>query len=312
MPDTPSIHPEMQLLMSAREAVPAGQTLEQARAAWSAYSAALAHPHPTDMEVQDRMIPTGEIEVPVRIYRPAGPHGPRPCIIYLHGGGFMKGDLDSSDTNAWGYAQETGACVVSVDYRLSPEHPHPAAFDDCYGVLGWVAREGTAIGIDAGKIALVGDSAGGSLAAAVCLAARDRGGPSISAQVLIYPCTGTDLNSASYVENADAPGLSTKSMESYYRLYLADNEDPEDPYARPDKANDFSNLPPAFIHPAEIDPIRDDGRAYASKLAMAGGDVVFKEAKGMIHGFLRARLSGPAAAEEFRAECVFLKQHLGI
>ena len=300
----------MQLLMSAREAAPGGETLDQARAAWTAYSAALAHPRPVDMEVQDRTIPSNGIDVPARIYRPAGPDGPRPCIIYLHGGGFMKGDLDSSDTNAWGYAQDTGACVVSVDYRLAPEHPHPAAFDDCYGVLCWISRDGATLGIDTSRIAVVGDSAGGSLTAALCLAARDRNGPSVAAQVLVYPCTGTDLKSPSYVENANAPGLTTKSMERYYRDYLPGREDTDDPYARPDRAKDFSNLPPTFVHPAEIDPLRDDGRIYASKLALVGGEVVFREAKGMIHGFLRARLSGPAAAEEFRAECAFLRQHL--
>ncbi len=309
-PDPQAIHPEMQLLMSARKPAPAGQTLAQARAAWADYSATLSQPHPASMEVSDRRITSGDIEVPVRIYRPAGSDGPRPCIIYMHGGGFMKGDLNSSDTNAWGYAQETGACVVSVDYRLAPEHPHPAAFDDCYGVLCWLAAEGGAIGIDTARVAVAGDSAGGSLAAALCLAARDRQGPAIAAQVMIFPCTGTDLNSESFVEYANAPGLTTSSMEQYYKDYLAGCEDVDDPYARPDWAKDFSNLPPAFVHPAEFDPLRDDGRVYAAKIAMAGGQVVFREAKGMIHGFIRARLNGPAAAAEFQAGCDFLRRHL--
>lgn len=310
MENPQSIHPEMQLLISARASVPTGETLAEARAAWTAYSAALAQPRPANMEVHDRAIPLGDHEVPVRIYRPAGSSGPRPCIIYIHGGGFMKGDLDSSDTNAWGYAEETGACVVSVDYRLAPEHPHPAAFDDCYAVLCWVAQEGGALGFDTTRVAVAGDSAGGSLTAALCLAARDRDGPRISAQVLTYPCTGTDLKSPSYVEHAYAPGLTTKGMEGYYASYLPGREDTDDPYARPDQAKDLSNLPPAFVHPAGIDPLRDDGRSYASKLALAGGEVTFREAKGMIHGFLRARLSGPAAAAEFRSECNFLRQHL--
>ena len=309
-PDPQAIHPEMQLLMSARKPAPAGQTLEQARAAWAAYSAALSQPHPANMQVHDRTIASGDIDVPVRIYRPEGPDGLRPCIIYMHGGGFMKGDLDSSDTNAWGYAQETGACVVSVDYRLAPEHPHPAAFDDCFGVLCWLAAEGGAMGIDTARIAVAGDSAGVSLAAALSLAARDRKGPSIVAQLLIFPCTGTDLRSPSYVEHANAPGLTTSGMEQYYKDYLAGCEDMDDPYARPDRATDFSNLPPAFVHPAEFDPLRDDGRVYASKIALAGGDVGFREAKGMIHGFIRARLAGPAAAAEFQAGCDFLRRYL--
>jgi acetyl esterase len=310
MSDAQAIHPEMQALVAARKPAPAGETVAQARAAWTLYSAALAQPRPAGMAVYDRAIPAGDRDVAVRVYRPEGPDGPRPCIIYLHGGGFMKGDLDSSDTNAWGYAEETGACVVSVDYRLTPEHPHPAAFDDCYGVLCWLSREAATVGIDVARIAIVGDSAGGSLTAALCLAARDRHGPAIVAQAMIFPCLGTDLNSPSYVEHANAPGLATSSMEKYYRDYLADCKDPDDPYARPDRAKDFSNLPPAFVHAAEIDPLRDDGRVYASKLALAGGSVVYREAKRMTHGFLRARLLGPAAAAEFQAGCDFLRQHL--
>ena len=310
MSDVQAIHPEMQALMAARKPAPAGETVEQARAAWTLYSAALAQPHPAGMAVYDRTIPSDDRDVAVRVYRPEGPDGPLPCIIYLHGGGFMKGDLDSSDTNAWGYAEETGACVISVDYRLTPEHPHPAAFDDCYGVLCWLSREGGTVGIDAARIAIVGDSAGGSLTAALCLASRDRHGPAIVAQAMIFPCLGTDLSSPSYVEHANAPGLATSNMEKYYRYYLADCEDPDDPYARPDRAKDFSSLPPAFVHAAEIDPLRDDGRVYASKLALAGGSVVYREAKRMTHGFLRARLLGPPAAAEFRAGCEFLRQHL--
>ena len=263
------------------------------------------------MEVFDLAIPTEERDVPVRVYRPEGATGPRPVILYMHGGGFMLGDLDSSDGIAWGFAQGTGAVVVSVDYRLTPEHPYPAAFNDCYGVLAWIAENPDELGIDAGRIAVAGDSAGGNLGAAVSLAARDRGGPRIAAQALIYPGTGLDQDAPSYLENADGPGLTTESTKKYRDLYLPGNRDTDDPYARPVMATDHSGLPPAWIHSAEVDPIRDDGRVYASKLALAGTQVTYREARGMIHGFMRARFSGPGAKAEFDAICSFLREHLG-
>jgi acetyl esterase len=229
----------------------------------------------------------------------------------MHGGGFMLGDLASSDSIAWGLADQTGAVVVSVDYRLTPEHPYPAAFDDCYGVLSHLAAHADDFGVDAARVAVAGDSAGGNLSAALCLAARDRGGPRIAAQALIYPGTGLDQSAASYIEHADSPGLTTEGTRKYRDLYLPGNRDTDDPYARPVMARDLSNLPPAWVHSAEIDPIRDDGRVYASKLALAGVDVTYREARGMIHGFMRARFLGAAARAEFDAICDFLKHHLG-
>jgi acetyl esterase len=306
------IHPEMQAMIDARGPVPATQTLASARDAWNAYSAALSEPYPDGMDVSDREVPVGDLRVPVRIYRPAGSHGPRPCVIYIHGGGFMKGDLDSSDTTAWGFAAETGAVVISVDYRLAPEHPYPAAFDDCYAVLEWVVSRGGSIGVDGARVAVAGDSAGGSLTAALSLASRDRNGPKIVGQAILYPCTGMKPTSQSYIDNAEGPGLSTSNMAWYYDMYLPETVDPADSYARPDRATDFSNLPTAFVHVAEFDPIRDDGRVYASKLALAGQRVSFREAKGMIHGFMRARLRGPAAQAEFNAICAFLRDVLDI
>jgi acetyl esterase len=307
MTDTIRIHPEMQAMIDARGPVPTTQTLEDARKSWNAYSAALSEPYPDDMTVFDKTIHVGDQKIPVRVYQPSGKAGVRPCVIYIHGGGFMKGDLDSSDTNAWGFSQDTGATVVSVDYRLAPEYPYPAAFDDCYGVLTWLAANGAEIDVDGARIAVVGDSAGGSLTAALALAARDRGGPKILGQAMIYPCTGLPPTSQSYIDNAMGPGLTTSAMASYYELYLSRSVDRADFYAMPDRATDLTNLPPAYVHVAALDPIRDDGRVYASKLALAGQEVTFREAKGMIHGFMRARLRGPAARAEFDAICAFLR-----
>ena len=309
----PSIHPDMQALIDARSGLPSANSIEAERENWTTYSARLSEPPPENMTVEDQGLSTPVREIPVRIYRPYATqedNQPSPAIIYLHGGGFMKGDLDSSDSIAWGYAEYASAVVVSVDYRLTPEHPYPAAFDDTYAVLEHLAANSSALGLDATRIALAGDSAGGSLAAAVCLAARDRGGPAIAAQALVYPGTGLDQTAGSYVEHAEGIGLTTAGTARFRDMYLPGNVDTQDPYARPVLAPDHSGLPPAWVHPAELDPIRDDGRVYASKLALAGNEVHFREAKGMIHGFMRARFSGEGARAEYEAICGFLRETL--
>ena len=308
-----AIHPDMQVLIEAGKA--AGQEGDEDDAAagrrfWTAYTQALGRPYPDDMAVHDDVIPTADNEVPVRVYRPGGADGPRPCVLYVHGGGFIVGDLDSSDSIAWGFAQGTGAVVVSVNYRKTPEHPYPAAFNDIYGTLEHVAGHADQFGIDPGRIALAGDSAGGNLSAAACLAARDRDGPAVVAQALIYPGTGLDQSYPSYIENAETPTLTTAGTRKYRDLYLPGNRDTDDPYARPVMAENHSGLPPAWVHTAEIDPIRDDGRVYASKLALAGGWVSYREARGMIHGFMRARFTGDCARAEFEAICGFLASRL--
>ena len=308
---TVPIHPDMQLLLTAREGLPPAQTIEQERANWTRYASALSMPPPADMSVEDRVLDAAHRPVEVRIYRPATDGSkPLPALIYLHGGGFMKGDLDSSDSVAWGFAQLAQAVVFSVDYRLTPEHPYPAAFDDVYETAVVIANSGSSLDIDATRIGIAGDSAGGNLAAATCLAARDRGTVDLRCQVLVYPGTGLDQSGGSYEEHADAYGLSTANTKRYRDYYLPDDPDTSDAYARPVLASDFSGLPPAWVHSAEIDPIRDDGRVFASKLALAGGEVHYREAKGMIHGFMRARFKGAAAAAEFQAACNFLRERL--
>lgn len=309
------MHADMQVLLDAREQTnaqlgPRGEGADDARRWWNVYAANLAQPHPADMQVHDRTIPTDDHAVPVRVYQPAGSDTSNACILYMHGGGFMMGDLDSSDSIAWGLAQETGAIVVSVDYRLTPEHPYPAAFNDCFGVLTWLAENAEALGVDPMRIAVVGDSAGGNLGAALCLAARDRQGPHIAAQALIYGSFGLEQDGGSYVEYAEGLGLTRASTQKYRDLYLSGNLQTTDPYALPLRATSHANLPPALLHSAEMDPIRDDGRAYAAALALAGNRVTYREAKGMIHGFLRARFSGAAAKAEFDAICHFLREEL--
>lgn len=307
------LHPGMTMLTDARDAAgPPGDTPEAYRAFWARYSRATSRPCPDHVRTEDATVDAGHRAVPVRVYRPAGADGSGAGILYMHGGGFMLGDLDSSDTIAWSLADATGAVVISIDYRLAPEHPYPAAFDDCYGVLARLSDDAAAYGLEAGRLAVCGDSAGGCLAAALSLAARDRGGPAIAAQALIYPVTGPYLDLPSYAENADGPGLTTKSMRLFLDSYLPGATDTDDPYARPVAATDCSGLPPAWVHTAELDPIRDDGRVYAAMLARAGTDVAYREARGMIHGFLRARFAHADVEREHRLLCSFLCQNLGL
>jgi len=309
-----TLHPDMRILTEAQKHAYTGTTIPEQRAAWGRYTASIAEPPPATMAVRDAVLPathhrTGH-RVPVRIYRPKSVTGATACVIYMHGGGFMKGDLDSSDPIAWGFCAQTGATVVSVDYRLTPEHPYPAAFHDCLAVLRHVAAEAAALGIDPARIGVAGDSAGGHLAASLCLAARDGLVPAVRAQAVIYTVTGTDMTMPSYTENATGYGLTTAACHEYYRILLTRPEDQADPHARPAIVQNLAGLPPAFVHSAEFDPVRDDGRLYASRLALSGVDVTYREARGMIHGFMRARFKGQAARAEYDAICDFLKERL--
>ena len=304
------MHPEMQFLLAARDkAGSPGSDVAAYRRFWNAYAAVTASPRPADMAVADGRLAMAWGGVAYRVYRPAGPAGARPGILYLHGGGFMLGDLDSSDTTAWGLAQESGAVVVSADYRLAPEHRAPAAFEDSWALLEWLARNGDGLGIDPARLAMAGDSAGGTLAAALTLAARDRGKPALRAQAVIYPWVGISFDHPSYRENAAGPGLTLESMLKFRQAYLG-GEDTDDPRAMPIKARHFGGLPPALVVTAALDPIRDDGRVYAARLAEAGSDVTYRECPGLLHGFLRARLAGPYGRAEFRRICDFLRDAL--
>ena len=310
---TLDVHPEMNILIEAKAGLPPMDTIEQMRESWHQWAAATRRPYPPDMRVDDRNIPvtgTPERTIPIRVYRSGAASPEPPCVTYFHGGGFVKGDLETSDSVAWGIAESTGAVVVSVDYRLAPENPYPAALDDCYAILTHVIDQPASFGVDATRLGVWGDSAGGCLAAAVCIAARDRGGPPISVQALNYACLNDVLTSDSYIRYANAPGLTASSMDKYWNWYLGDRRPTSDPYAVPLKATDLTNLPPAHIHVAELDPLADDGREYAEKLEQAGVEVQLRCAERMIHGALRARFTGPDAAAEYDAICEFVKRHL--
>ena len=246
-----------------------------------------APPPPEDVLIGNTRVAAGEHEIPVRTYRPTGHGGPRPCVLYIHGGGWMYGSAEQSDPVAIRYCRETGAVVLSPDYRLSPEHPFPAGFQDCWRTLEWVVQEASSLGVDARRVAVAGESSGANLAAACAIEARDRGAPALALQLLLYPALGTDFDSASYRENAAAPVLSREEMVYFWTAYLAGDLGIRDPRAVPLASTDLSSLAAAFIVTGEYDPLRDDGAAYARRLADAGCSVQYINAPRLPHGFIR-------------------------
>lgn len=235
--------------------------------------------------VEDRRIPGPEGSIPVRIYRPEG-DGPLPILVYFHGGGWVICNLDTHDAACRKLANAAVCIVVSVDYRLAPEHKFPAAVDDCYAATQWVANHAESLYGDPTRIAVGGDSAGGNLAAAVSLMARDRNGPSLVYQLLIYPVTDHyTIHTPSYQENAEGYFLTQADMIWFWDHYLSSEEDRKHPHAVPLQAESLHGLPPALVITAEYDPLRDEGEMYARRLQEAGVPTLLKRYNGMIHGF---------------------------
>jgi acetyl esterase len=257
---------------------------------------ALAGPGEEVADVTDRTIPGPAGDLRVRIYTPTGaPDGPLPALVYFHGGGWVIGDLEALDATVRALANRSGAKVVSVDYRLCPECTFPAPLDDCYAALEWVAEHGGEIGIDPSRLAVGGDSAGGNLATAVALRARDAGGPAIAFQALVYPVTDHRFDTPSYRENGEGYLLTKDMMEWFWGHYLGEGGDGDDPLASPLRAPDLSGLPAALVITAEFDPLRDEGEAYAARLAEAGVPVTTTRYDGQIHAFFQMPATIPAA-----------------
>lgn len=254
------------------------------RQAYSEMCRAFTPPRPAGLYVVDFEL----AGVAVRSYQPpvSPSAGGVPCIVYLHGGGWVVGDLDSHDFICAELASTLGVLVLAINYRLAPEHPFPAAFDDCLKV--WRALRTGPFKLDAARTLVAGDSAGGNLAAALCLALRDAGEPVPCAQILIYPGLGGDHRLPSRSECIDAPLLSSSDVDCYHALYLQGTRHPN-AYAMPLLATDFSRLPPAWIAVAQFDPLRDDGVLYAERLNAAGVTATLYYGEGLVHGCLRAR-----------------------
>jgi len=263
-------------------------------------------PRPEVAMVKDLEVPGPGGPIPLRVYRPSQ-QADLPVLVYLHGGGWTICSIETHDPTCRELANGAGCVVVSVEYRLAPEHRFPAAPEDCYAALGWVARHAASLGGDPARIAMGGDSAGGNLTAAVSLMARDRGGPRLVHQLLVYPVTDHAFDTDSYRENAEGWLLTREMMQSFWGHYLGREEDGRHPYASPLRAPDLAGLPPAHVITAEYDPLRDEGEAYARRLAAAGVPVVQRRYDGMIHGFFgftelidRAREAVADAARELR------------
>jgi acetyl esterase len=300
MPSDPEVIAFIEKTLAFYPADTFGYTTAQNRALYDRYAAAFRAPHPAGIATEDFTITGTEPArmIPARRYRSAEQKHPAVGILYLHGGGFVLGGLDSHDDVCADMAAKTGIDVVSIDYRLAPEHLHPAQLDDA---------EAAYIGLGEHYPCLIvaGDSAGGNLAAALCLRCQARGHRQPAGQVLIYPGLGGDANKGSYLENAEAPMLTRAESLHYSKVRSGGVERSEigDPEISPLLAHNFSGLAPAFVVTADIDPLRDDGSQYVARLTEAGVVAEHRNELQLVHGYLRARTMSHRAAESFAAIC---------
>ena len=281
-----NLHPQAKAYLEVFNQKPAIETMEP-----QTVREMFAMAPPVDVEpaalakVEDRLIKVGgDAEIKVRIYTPEG-QGPFPLFVYYHGGGWVIGDLETSDPSCRMIANKTGRVVVSVDYRLAPENKYPIPLEDSYNALQWVSENASLLNGHTSNIVVGGDSAGGNLSAAVSLMSRDNNGPQISAQILIYPVTNLSYDTESYREFQKGFGLDRDLMIWFGDYYIRSEEDSRNPYVAPLLASDLCNLPPALIVTAENDVLRDEGKAYAERLKEAGVPVESVCAEGLVHGY---------------------------
>lgn len=287
-----TLHPTLSNILQQPEnpnSVPVEkQHPDEARAEWKSDMAAVDAPGPEMARVWDFEIPGRAGSIPARAYLPEGlPEQGRPLLIYFHGGGFIRGDIDTHDSVCRVLANAAGCLVVSAAYRLAPDHRFPAAAEDGLDVVQCLSDNALQFGVDPARIAVGGDSAGGNVAIAACLQAKERGGPAIGFQLLIYPVTDLTAGSESY--RLYSKGYLLNSMPFYIASYLGPDGNPRDPLASPLLAKDLSGLPPAYVLTAGFDPLRDEGQEFARKLASHGVRVEHKCYDDMIHGFVSLR-----------------------
>jgi acetyl esterase len=287
------LHPEVRALLAMMDAqgAPPLETLDPVEARNSRLEPMkLLGGEPDALgRVEDLFIPGPAGDIPIRIY--ASEHGEvRPALVYFHGGGFVFGNLETHDSVCRALAKESGAVVISVDYRLAPEHKFPAAVEDSHAATVWVAANAERLGIDANRISVGGDSAGGNLATVIAMRCRDAVGPALAAQVLIYPVTdSSSFETTSHREFGESYFLTRGSMEWFTGHYIASADQKRHPEVSPLLAQNLSGLPPALVITAEFDPLRDEGEAYARRLQQAGVCVTVSRYPGMIHGFVSMR-----------------------
>jgi acetyl esterase/lipase len=284
-----SLDPQAQKLVDAMAALNLkpveDSTPEEARESMRTRTAGLG-PFEEVAAVSEHRVPVQGGLITVRLYSPGGA-GLHPALVFYHGGGWVIGDLYTHDGICRSLTNAAGCVVASVDYRLAPEAKYPAAAEDSYAALLWLVANAAELGIDPRRVAVGGDSAGGNLSTVVALMARDRGGPALVAQVLIYPVTVHDFDTPSYHENATGYVLTREAMRWFWRHYLARAEQGREPYASPLLTPSLAGLPAALVITAEHDPLRDEGEAYAARLRDAGVPVTLTRYDGMFHGFLR-------------------------
>lgn len=272
------------VLDKAAKAGPLPSEITQKRAAFNNLFKQLSGPPEPLLKVENMEILGSGGEIPLRVYRPK--EGTLPVLVYTHGGGFNKGDLNSHDPALRALSNRCGCVIVAVDYRRTPEHQFPAQIDDAYTALRWVSNHAAMLGIDGQKIAVGGDSVGGNLAAVNAMRARDEGGPNLVFQLLLYPVTDLTLSSESWKAFAQEPWLTRAGeYEGFHKLYLPKGTDPKAPYISPLFARDLKGLPPALVVDGEFDPYRDEGQSYAARLKKAGIPVTATVYPGMIHDF---------------------------
>ena len=257
----------------------------QARRARLSRSAGLAMPRRTGIHVVDRLIPGPAGQIPIRMYRRFGLAEGAPAIVYLHGGGWATGDLDTHDGSCRLLADESDCVVVAVDYRLAPEHPFPAAVDDAVAAYRWVHEHAPELSIESGRVGVMGDSAGGNLAAVIAQVTRDTDVPPPVAQCLVYPSTDARFREPSHRTFEAGFFLTRSGMEYFRSAYLPDESDWDSPLASPIEQPDLSGLAPALVVTAGFDPLRDEGRKYAERLAAAGVPTRYRCYDDMVHGF---------------------------
>lgn len=287
MPLDPQVEDFLRRLAAAKLPPISEQTVAQARAQMDLSTRFLGELPSVD-QVEDRKIagPGGGLRV--RIITPKNaPAPPRPILVYFHGGGWVLGNIESHENVCRAIANAAGSSVVTVDYRRPPEHRFPAAVEDAYAATAWAAAHADELGGSAGKVMVAGDSAGGNLAAVVAQMARDRGGPGLALQVLVYPITDYNLHNHSYREFAEGYFLTRAEMAWYWEQYVEKPDDRTHPHASPRRTNDLVGLPPALVITAEYDVLRDEGESYAAQLRAAGVPVTLHRYEGMIHGFVR-------------------------
>jgi acetyl esterase len=260
-------------------------SIEQARAAdLESIKAGAGDTEPV-YEVVDREVPGPDGQLPVRLYRPQDGGQAMPTLVYFFGGGWTLGSIDTSDGICRSLANLVPCQVITVGYRLAPEHPFPAAVQDCYAATRWIAAHHKEFGIDPERLAVAGDSAGGNLATVTTLLARERGEPGLAAQALIYPNTKYQADTESMRDNDDPALFNRRSVAWYWRHYLTSADDGANPLVSPLLAEDLTGLPPALVITAEYDPLRDEGEQYAARLRAAGVPVQATRYGGMVHGF---------------------------